>query len=222
MNRDMTKGSPMKTIVGFTIPIFIGNVFQQFYSMVDTVVVGQFVGTGALAAVGSTGTIMFLILGFLLGFSTGVTVLTGQRFGAGDMESMRKTVASSVVLSAIVLVALLLSIVPLLELMPGLLTHGDSVEVREFLERALDIVIGIEFIKMLAKHSPGSVLEVLLYAIARHMIVGHEDAVQNLVSVGAIALIFIIRKFFFVPSFGHKMPGGDLAPDIKEKEKEEE
>ncbi len=127
-----------------------------------------------------------------------------------------------VVLSAIVLAALLLSIVPLLELMPGLLTHGDSVEVREFLERALDIVIGIEFIKMLAKHSPGSVLEVLLYAIARHMIVGHEDAVQNLVSVGAIALIFIIRKFFFVPSFGHKMPGGDLAPDIKEKEKEEE
>ncbi len=122
----------------------------------------------------------------------------------------------------IVLVALLLSVAPLLQLLPGLLTHGNSVEVREFLERALDIVIGIEFIKMLAKHSPGSVLEVLLYAIARHMIVGHEDAVQNLVSVGAIALIFIIRKFFFVPSFGHKMPGGDLAPDIKEKEKEEE
>ena len=120
-----------------------------------------------------------------------------------------------VVLSAIVLVALLLSIVPLLELMPGLLTHGDSVEVREFLERALDIVIGIEFIKMLAKHSPGSVLEVLLYAIARHMIVGHEDAVQNLVSVVAIALIFIIRKYFFVPSFGHKMPGGKIAPDME-------
>ena len=127
-----------------------------------------------------------------------------------------------VVLSAIVLVALLLSVAPLLQLLPGLLTHGNSVEVREFLERALDIVIGIEFIKMLAKHSPGSVLEVLLYAIARHMIVGHEDAVQNLVSVGAIALIFNIRKFFFVPSYGHKMPGGDLAPDIKEKEKEEE
>ena len=95
-----------------------------------------------------------------------------------------------VVLSGIVLVALLLSIVPLVELMPGLLTDAESIEVHTFLERALDIVIGIEFIKMLAKHSPGSVLEVLLYAIARHMIVGHEDAVQNLVSVGAIALIF--------------------------------
>ena len=63
-------------------------------------------------------------------------------------------------------------------------------------------------------------LEVLLYAIARHMIVGHEDAVQNLVSVGAIALIFIIRKYFFVPSFGHKMPGGKIAPDMERKDAE--
>lgn len=122
-----------------------------------------------------------------------------------------------VVLSGIVLATLLMSIVPLVELMPGLLTDADSLEIRTFLERALDIVIGIEFIKMLAKHSPGSVLEVLLYAIARHMIVGHEDAVQNLVSVVAIALIFIIRKYFFVPSFGHKMPGGEIAPDMEQK-----
>ena len=127
-----------------------------------------------------------------------------------------------VVLSAIVLIALLMSVIPLLKLMPGLLTDSDSMEVHTFLKRALDIVIGIEFIKMLAKHSPGSVLEVLLYAIARHMIVGHEDAVQNLVSVGAIALIFIIRKYFFVPSFGHKLPGGRPAPDIAEQTEKEE
>ena len=127
-----------------------------------------------------------------------------------------------VVLSAIVLIALLMSVIPLLKLMPGLLTDADSMEVHTFLERALDIVIGIEFIKMLAKHSPGSVLEVLLYAIARHMIVGHEDAVQNLVSVGAIALIFIIRKYCFVPSFGHKLPGGQPAPDITEQTEKEE
>ena len=54
----------------------------------------------------------------------------------------------------------------------------------------------------------------LLYAIARHMIVGHEDALQNLVSVIAIAMIFIIRRYFFVPSFGQKLPGGEPAPDI--------
>ncbi len=119
-----------------------------------------------------------------------------------------------VFLSGIVLVGLLLSIVPLLQWMPGLIVDGNDVEVYDFLTRALDIVIGIEFIKMLAKHSPGSVLEVLLYAIARNMIVGHEDAIQNLVSVAAIALIFIIRRFFFVPSFGQKLPGGQLAPDV--------
>ena len=117
-------------------------------------------------------------------------------------------------LSGIVLIGLLLSIVPLLQWMPGLIVDGNDVEVHVFLERALDIVIGIEFIKMLAKHSPGSVLEVLLYAIARHMIVGHEDALQNLVSVIAIAMIFIIRRYFFVPSFGQKLPGGEPAPDI--------
>ena len=120
-----------------------------------------------------------------------------------------------VLLSGLVLIGLLLSVVPLIRWMPGLLFDGNEAEIRTFLERSLDIVIGIEFIKMLAKHSPGSVLEVLLYAIARHMIVGHEDAVQNLVSVGAIALIFIIRKYFFVPSFGQKLPGGETAPDMK-------
>lgn len=119
-----------------------------------------------------------------------------------------------VILSGIVLIGLLFSVVPLVKWMPGLIVDGNEVEVYEFLTRALDIVIGIEFIKMLAKHSPGSVLEVLLYAIARHMIVGHEDAVQNLVSVLAIALIFIIRRFFFVPSFGQKLPGGQIAPDV--------
>ena len=122
-----------------------------------------------------------------------------------------------ILLSGLVLIGLLLSMIPLLQWMPGLLFDGNDVEVSIFLQRALDIVIGIEFIKMLAKHSPGSVLEVLLYAIARHMIVGHEDAVQNLVSVVAIALIFIIRKYFFVPSFGHKMPGGEIAPDMEQK-----
>ena len=119
-----------------------------------------------------------------------------------------------VVLSGIVLVALLMSIVPLVELMPGLLTDADSLEIRTFLERALDIVIGIEFIKMLAKHSPGSSLEVLLYAIARHMVVGHESAMENLLSVSAIALIFIVRRFFFVPAFGAHLPDGHPAPDL--------
>ena len=119
-----------------------------------------------------------------------------------------------IILSGLVLIGLLFSIVPLLKWMPGLLFDGNDAEIRTFLERALDIVIGIEFIKMLAKHSPGSSLEVLLYAIARHMVVGHESALENLLSVGAIALIFIVRKFFFVPAFGAHLPDGHPAPDL--------
>lgn len=119
-----------------------------------------------------------------------------------------------IVLSGLVLIGLLLSFVPLLKWMPGLLFDGNDVEIRGFLERALDIVIGVEFIKMLAKHSPGSSLEVLLYAIARHMVVGHESAMENLLSVSAIALIFIVRRFFFVPAFGAHLPDGHPAPDL--------
>lgn len=124
-------------------------------------------------------------------------------------------------LSGLVLIGLLISIVPLIQWMPGLFIDGNDVEIRTFLERALDIVIGIEFIKMLAKHSPGSALEVLLYAIARHMIVGHESAVENFISVASIALIFCVRKFLFVPAFGATMPGGRKAPDIEEMEKQD-
>ena len=119
-----------------------------------------------------------------------------------------------VLLSGLVLIGLLLSVVPLIRWMPGLLFDGNEAEIRTFLERSLDIVIGIEFIKMLAKHSPGSSLEVLLYAIARHLVVGHDSAVENLLSVGAIALIFIVRKFFFVPAFGAHLPDGQPAPDL--------
>ena len=123
-----------------------------------------------------------------------------------------------VLLAIIVLIALLISIVPLIELLPSLFMDDNGVGVHDFLVHALDIVIGIEFVKMLAKHSPGSVLEVLLTTIARNMIVGHGDALQNLISVGAIALIFIIRRYLYVPAFGHALPAGEpeLQPETAE------
>ncbi|MDO4295163.1 MAG: MATE family efflux transporter [bacterium] len=121
MQKDMTYGNPAKLIMGFTFPIFIGNIFQQFYSMADTVIVGKFVGTTALAAVGSTGTITFLIIGFLTGLTAGFTVFPAQRFGAGDMKAMRKSVGSAAVLSGIISVIMtvlsLLCMKPLLTIM---------------------------------------------------------------------------------------------------------
>lgn len=102
MQLDMTKGSPVQLITKFIIPLIIGNIFQQLYSMVDTIIVGRFVGVEALAAVGATGSICFLILGFTQGLTTGFTVLTAQRYGAGDLEGMRNSIANAAMLSVVV------------------------------------------------------------------------------------------------------------------------
>ncbi|EEH98940.1 MATE efflux family protein [Clostridium sp. 7_2_43FAA] len=101
MTKDMTTGNPVKLILLFSIPLLIGNIFQQFYSMVDTIIVGRFIGVDALAAVGSTGSMSFLINGFVVGLTSGFAVLVSQKFGAKDEEGLKKAVASALVLALI-------------------------------------------------------------------------------------------------------------------------
>ncbi len=95
--KDMTTGNCMKLIVGFFIPILAGNFFQQFYSFVDSVVVGKGIGDAALAAVGNTGSVNFLILGFAIGLTGGLGICISQSFGAGKTEKLRREIAMSVV-----------------------------------------------------------------------------------------------------------------------------
>lgn len=117
----MTSGKPMSIILKFVIPLFIGNIFQQLYNMVDTIIVGHYVGTKALAAVGSTGTIMFLVMGFAIGMTTGFTVVTAQKFGAEDENGVKRSVANGFILSIITIIILTIASVavmrPLLHLM---------------------------------------------------------------------------------------------------------
>ena len=82
--KDLTTGKPFKLILGFAIPMLLGFLFQQFYNMVDTIIVGQCLGVSALAAVGSTGSINFMINGFCIGVSSGFAIPVAQKFGAGD------------------------------------------------------------------------------------------------------------------------------------------
>lgn len=98
----MTIGNPMKIILLFSIPVLLGNLFQQFYNMVDTVIVGQYLGEDALAAVGSTGCIMFLVLGFANGIAQGFGVMVSHAFGAKDFKRLQHYVALSLMLTAIV------------------------------------------------------------------------------------------------------------------------
>lgn len=121
MEQDMTRGNPLSVIFMFTLPLAIGNIFQQLYNMADTIIVGRFVGADALAAVGSTGTIMFLLNGFAQGITAGFSVLTAQRFGAGKRDAVKQSVTNGILLSiigAILLTVLGCAIMdPLLHLM---------------------------------------------------------------------------------------------------------
>lgn len=92
--KDLTVGSPFKLIWGFSIPLIVGLLFQQFYNLVDTLIVGRYLGVNALAGVGATGSVGFLIIGFLVGVCSGCTIPVAQKFGAKDYSEMRKYVAN--------------------------------------------------------------------------------------------------------------------------------
>lgn len=119
--KDMTSGSTMKLILGFAVPLLMGMLFQQVYSLVDTIIVGRFLGVSALAAVGATGSINFLIVGFCQGICNGFALPVAQRFGAKDYDGLHKYVGNSAVLSIIFGGAITLITVitcrPILELM---------------------------------------------------------------------------------------------------------
>lgn len=109
MTKDMTQGNPMKLILGFSVPLLFGFLFQQFYNLVDTVIVGRFLGVDQLAAVGATGSINFLIIGFCMGVCNGCSIPVSHKFGAKDYVGMRKYVANCVWLGigfAVVMTAL--------------------------------------------------------------------------------------------------------------------
>lgn len=127
VTNDLTRGNPAKQILFFTIPLLIGNLFQQFYSMADTMIVGRTIGVDALAAVGATGSLSFLIIGFSQGLTSGFAVITAQRFGAGDMDGVRKSVTSGILLSAGITVILTAVSVPLARPVLRLMQTPDNI-----------------------------------------------------------------------------------------------
>ena len=113
MTKNMTEGEPARLIFFFALPLVAGNMMQQLYAFIDTLIVGRFLGVNALAAVGCTGSLMFLTLGFIMGFCTGVTIYTGQRFGAGDHAGVRQSAAACILLGVAVVLTLTAIVLPL-------------------------------------------------------------------------------------------------------------
>ena len=105
--KNMTSGSPGKLIMAFDVPLMLGNIFQQLYTMVDTMVVGQIVGVEALAALGAADWLVWLVLGLASGMTQGFSILVSQYYGADNLEKLRKAVALSYVLTGILAVVVL-------------------------------------------------------------------------------------------------------------------
>ena len=100
--QNMTKGSPAKLIFTFAIPLMLGNVFQQFYTVVDTAIVGQALGVNALAALGAADWLNWLVLGLIQGFAQGFSIYMAQRFGAEDHEGLNRSIGATISLSAVI------------------------------------------------------------------------------------------------------------------------
>ena len=105
---DMTKGSPGKLIILFAIPLMLGNICQQLYTMVDTIIVGQVAGVQALAALGAVEWIMWMVLGVATGATQGFSILISQHYGAKNWKDLKETVARSYILTAVIAVFLLI------------------------------------------------------------------------------------------------------------------
>ena len=122
--------------------------------------------------------------------------------------NLRKYVAAcaSFVEIAISIIVLIAIVILSIHITGDVFRMEDTPEIHDlfsvFLENALNLIVGVEFIKMLCRHTPGSAIEVLLFAIARQMVVEHTSPLENLITIITIALLFAIRKYLFVPSFG--------------------
>lgn len=110
--QDMTRGNPLRLILYFAVPLFIGNIFQQFYSIADTMVVGHFLGDEAIAAIGATASLYSLLINFSNGLNAGYTILVTQQFGAKDIRRMKQSIAGMIQLN-LVIVGLLMILVQL-------------------------------------------------------------------------------------------------------------
>lgn len=121
MTNDMTTGKPAKLILEFMIPVCLGNIFQQFYNLADSIIAGRFLGVNALAAIGSTSSLIFLVIGWLNGITSGFAILIAQNFGAKRYDRMRHYLAMSIYLCAafvvVMTVGLEIANYPILRLM---------------------------------------------------------------------------------------------------------
>ncbi len=197
--RDMTEGAPWKRIMEFAVPMLIGNVAQQLYNTVDSIVVGKYVGDNALAAVGTCMPIFNLLLAVFVGVSTGAGIVISQRFGAGDRKGLSTAIGNCITLAAITSVATMLIGVVITEPLLRLLDTPDSV---------FDWCA--QYLKIFFLGAAGFTYYNILSGILR----GLGDSFSALGFLLLATILNIFLDVWFVASFGLGVPGVALATII--------
>jgi len=196
MVRDMTNGSPLKLIFSFFFPLLLGNLFQQVYSMADSMIVGRFVGVDAFAGITATGSLNFLIIGFLLGMCSGLTIPVAQAFGAGDHAKMRRYFANAIWLGSGISIAM--SIITVLLCRNILQWLGTPANIIDQSYSYIVIIFGGMFATM-------------LYNLASGVLRAVGDTRTPLIFLVISCLVNIVLDLLFVVAFNWGVSGAAWA-----------
>lgn len=196
---DMTSGTPWKSILSFTLPMLIGNIAQQLYSTVDSIVVGKYIGDNALAAVGSSMPILNLLLVLFIGISAGANIMASQYFGAKNRESLSHTIGNSITVTAIACVILIAIALPVLKPILVILNTPESIleSCYNYLLISLIGIAGMAF-----------------YNILSGIIRGMGDSVSALIYLLVATVINIVLDIYFVAKVNMGVAGVALATII--------
>ena len=196
---NLTEGNVLSVLLMFSLPIFIGNIFQQLYNVVDTVVIGNILGDDALAAVGSTSAVYSLLIGFVFGMSNGFSVVIARFFGAADEEKMHRAVGISAILS--VALAVILTAAGFFFLHPMMVFLRTPEEILGMAEEYLYIVMGLCCVTVLYNTLSG-----MLRALGNSKIPLYALVIASLVNV--------VLDILFVGPFGMGVKGAAIATMI--------
>lgn len=199
--KDLTKGNPVKLILQFALPVLIGNVFQLFYNLVDTRIVGETLGEDSLAAVGATNSVNTLIIGFLFGLTNGFAILVARNFGANDRKELKRSVAGTLVLG--VLTSVILTILSVIFLMPLLRVLNTPEEVIHKSYAYIRII----FLGMTAA---------MLYNICASVLRAIGDTVTPLIFLIISTILNIYLDYFFILNLHAGVQGAAYATVISQ------
>lgn len=189
---DMTEGPILGGIVRFALPLMLTNLLQQFYNAMDSVIVGQYLGSKALAAVGSTGSLVNLFLGFFIGLGVGAGVIVSQAYGAHDNDRLEKAVHTSVAIS--IAASLMIGVVGVLAAEPILRLMGSPEDV---------LPLSAAYIRILF----GGAVFAMLYNIGASILRAVGDSVRPLIYLGVCTLLNVGLNILFVTVFDMGVPG---------------